>query len=519
MAKKGTFKMPSAVTIVMIFLAIVAVLTWFVPTSAVVTDKDGTSRIIYNAAIDDEGNIVENAGTDPVGIWDYFTAPVEGFVDAAEIATSILISGGLIAVLNHTGTMDAGIGVLLKRFRGNTLIIILMVVFALMGTVYGAWEELPAYAVIIIPLFISAGYDGVTGMMVILIGATVGNMASVVNPYSIGAAVAAIGNPDLSLGSGILLRMILFAAMLTIGIVMVLRYAARVKKNPENSLTAGTKRMRPDNDKEQVGLTPMTRRRKWSLIVFLLVILFCVMGYIPWDSIPAGGERTAFDYVNGLQNAVRGTFIGELLGADKFTEFGWWYFIEFSVIWLMGAVAIGLINRMPEREFVNVFVGGAKDLVSVVFVLSASRGISMFMGSSESGMSITFIYWIQKALTGVPLWAFVIAGFAAYFGIGMFLQSTSGVAGITMPIFGAVAFALFSASAAGSAGGQTILLSVFTCGINFVCGLYPESTNLGICEMTGLPYNMFFKQWLKILLPVLAAAVVIISAAPYAGLV
>ena len=40
MAKKRAFKMPSAVTIVMIFLAVVAVLTWFVPTSAVVTDGD-----------------------------------------------------------------------------------------------------------------------------------------------------------------------------------------------------------------------------------------------------------------------------------------------------------------------------------------------------------------------------------------------------------------------------------------------------------------------------------------------
>ena len=233
MAKKRAFKMPSAVTIVMIFLAVVAVLTWFVPTSAVVTDGDNTSRIIYNAAIDGEGNIIENAGTDPVGIWEYFTAPIQGFADAAEIATSILVSGGMIALLNHTGTMDAGIGVLLKRFSGNTLIIILMAVFALMGSVYGAWEELPAYAVIVIPLFVSAGYDAVTGMMVILIGATVGNMASVVNPYSIGAAVAAIGNPGLSLGSGILLRMILFAVMLAVGILMVLRYASKVKKAPE----------------------------------------------------------------------------------------------------------------------------------------------------------------------------------------------------------------------------------------------------------------------------------------------
>ena len=54
-------------------------------------------------------------------------------------------------------------------------------------------------------------------------------------------------------------------------------------------------------------------------------------------------------------------------------------------------------------------------------------------------MSVTFVYWIQNALQGVPGWAFAIAAALAYVGIGFFMQSTSGVAGITMPILGAVA--------------------------------------------------------------------------------
>ena len=64
--------------------------------------------------------------------------------------------------------MDAGIGVLIRKFKGNTLIAILMIVFALMGTIYGSWEELPAFAIVIIPLFIRAGYDALTGIQVIL---------------------------------------------------------------------------------------------------------------------------------------------------------------------------------------------------------------------------------------------------------------------------------------------------------------------------------------------------------------
>ena len=191
---KKTFKMPSALAIVMIFLVIVGIMTWFVPTSVVVENDAGEKEIIFNAAFDGDGNVIENAGTNPVGIWDLFTAPVNGFADAAEVAAAILVSGGLIAILTKVGAMDAGIGALLRKFKGSTLIIILMIVFSLMGTVYGAWEEMPAYAILILPLFVAAGYDSITGFMVIMIATVAGNMADVVNPYAVGAAVAAIGN-------------------------------------------------------------------------------------------------------------------------------------------------------------------------------------------------------------------------------------------------------------------------------------------------------------------------------------
>ncbi len=515
------FKMPTALTIVTIFLAIVAILTWIVPTSVVVTDDDGNKVIHYNAAFDGDGNVVEDAGTDPVGLWDFFIVPIQGFISASDVAATIFISGGFLAVLNFTGALDAGISALVKKFRGSVLIGILMFVFALMGTVYGAWEELPAYAIVIIPLFVTAGYDVVTGMMVVLIGAAVGNMASIVNPYSVGAAIAAIGNEELSMGDGIVLRLLLFVVLLAISIVMVTRYAAKVKKDPKTSCVAHLDDIntRVDGDAaSEAKDVKMTGRQKAALVVFAIMILICVIGYIPWDSIPMG-DGTAFDLVNGLQYKMQGTFLGNLLGANTFCELGWWYFNEFSCVWLIGAIVVAVICKIPEKKFVSVFMEGCKDLMGVVLVLAVSRGISLFMGSKTYGMSITFIYWIQKLLTGVPLWAFVIAAILVYLLIGVFLQSTSGVSGITMPIFGAIAFALFANSGAGSVGGQVVLLSSFTCGINFMCGVYPGATNMGICELVNVPYNVFLKQWAKILVPLLLVSAVLISVAPYVGLI
>ena len=126
---KKAFKMPTALTIVMIFLIIVGIMTWFVPTSVVIENDAGEKEIVFNAAFDEDGNVIENAGTSPVGLWDLFTAPINGMTDAVEVASAILVSGGLIAVLTKVGAMDAAIGGLLRKFKGSTLIIILMIKF------------------------------------------------------------------------------------------------------------------------------------------------------------------------------------------------------------------------------------------------------------------------------------------------------------------------------------------------------------------------------------------------------
>ena len=48
--------------------------------------------------------------------------------------------------------------------------------------------------------------------------------------------------------------------------------------------------------------------------------------------------------------------------------------------------------------------------------------------------------------------------------------------------------------------------------------VYPSATNMGICELVNVPYNVFLKQWAKILVPILAVSALIISVAPYIGL-
>lgn len=518
--EKPKFKVPNAVVVVFIVLIITAIATWFIPTSAIVYNDDGTREIIYNAAIDADGAVVENAGTKPAGLWDVLVAPIKGFTDAAPVSMSVLISGGLLAILSVVGAMDAGVGAILKRFKGSKLIFVLTLFFAITGSIYGAWEELPAYAMIIIPMCVMAGYDVMTGFLIIFIGATIGNMASTTNPYSVGAAVAAIGSDSLALGTGLAMRLLTFAAMFAVGIALLLRYANRVKKDPSQSVVAGVEVNTLVTHDEDTPLPEMTKQRKWSLVVFAMVIIVMVLGYMPWGSINVG-DQTMYDIMNYpamfLQENV--PFLGNLLGCSSYTWLGDWYFNEYGVVWLAAAIIIGLINKMPSDEWVDTFVKGAGELVSLPIVFSVARGVSLLMTPGDYGLSYTIVYAIRSVLTTVPMWAFAIAALAAYILIGFVSQSTSACAGMTMPILGAVAYALFEGSAIGAAAGQMVLISCFTLGLNFTAsGFFPEGTKMGVLDMTKIPYGTYCKEAAKILIPATAVGLIVLIASPYLGL-
>jgi uncharacterized ion transporter superfamily protein YfcC len=107
----------------------------------------------------------------------------------------------------------------------------------------------------------------------------------------------------------------------------------------------------------------------------------------------------------------------------------------------------------------------------------------------------------------------------AYLLIGLALQSTSGVAGVSMPILGAVAAALFAGAAIGQVGGDIILISAFAIGLNFMSLIYPGATNLGTIDLYKVPFSNYLRFMVRYSLPLLIIATILLSVASYAGLV
>lgn len=380
--------MPTAYTILFVLLVVVAVATWVIPAGEYIRVDSLPVAGSYHS-VPQQGQ----------GFGAIILAAFEGFFDAVDVAVFILMVGGFLGVVMKTGAIDAGVAAVVKQLNGKEILLIpvLMIVFSLGGTSFGMWEETMAFFPLLIPVFLAAGYDTLVGIAVVLLGSGAGVIAGTVNPFATGIASGFAG---VSLGDGLVLRLLLLIVCDTAAIVFVMRYAAKVKKNPACSLAGdNTAKLNFASD----GETPaLDGRRKIALVLFAIVFLIMIYAVIPFDEI-------------GL----------------PLPTLGWW-FSELSGLFLVGGVVIGLLYGLGEEKIVDAFVGGAAELLGVAFIIGISRGITVLMDSGA--ITDTILHWGEVALEGTSSLLFIILVYLIYLPLSVLIPSSSGLATLSVPI-------------------------------------------------------------------------------------
>ncbi|WGX74915.1 hypothetical protein QJS64_12350 [Paraclostridium bifermentans] len=226
MNKQKRLVIPHTFTIIFLLIVFMAILTWIIP-SGQFQRKEIDNRLVVIP------NTYEYVKENPQNIDDIFRAPIDGFVDAAEIVGFVLLVGGSFGIVNKTGAIEAGINAVVKKLRGNEIIIIpiSMILFSLGGTVFGMAEETLPFYMIFVPLMLTIGYDSLTAVATVFLGAMTGNIASTINPFSVGIAQALA---QITPGSGIGFRFLIYIILIIISITFVIFYARNIKKNPKN---------------------------------------------------------------------------------------------------------------------------------------------------------------------------------------------------------------------------------------------------------------------------------------------
>ncbi len=230
--KEKKKKSLSAFTILFLLIAIMAVLTWFLPAGKYIL-MESNGRMAPVA-----GSYMQTDST-PQGILNVLAAPVKGIEDGIDVVMYILMIGGFLGVVMRANVVDTAVISMVNRLRGREtmMIIILILFFGLGGTTYGMGEETIAFYPLIVPVILAAGYDTVTAASIILMGSVMGCLASTVNPFATGIASRFAETP---IGDGLIFRGVMFLVGMLLVIAYTLYYANKVKRNPEKSLTYDT---------------------------------------------------------------------------------------------------------------------------------------------------------------------------------------------------------------------------------------------------------------------------------------
>ena len=396
-------KFPTAFTILFVLIVVVAALTWIIPAGQY--ERALNPALGKEAPVPGTYTVVES---NPQGLKDILMAPIAGLynpatgmANAIDVAVFVLVIGGFLAVVTKTGAIDAGIGWLLNALRGREIFMIpiLMAAFAAGGTSYGMAEESLAFYAIVLPVFIRAGYDALTGVAVIMLGAGIGTLGSTFNAFATVIASNAAGVP---FTDGLLLRVLILFVCLAAGIMYVMRYASRVKANPATSVVAA--------------------QREENIAHFL-------------KGSAVGEPLPEFTRVRSIILALFGiTFVIMLYGVIRL---GWWMG-EMSALFLGMAIFTWIVGkfapetRMDEETFVNTFVNGARDLLGVALIIGVARGIVVVMDAGK--ITDTILHTLAGGLAGLGNVVFINTMLVFQTILSFLVPSSSGLAVLTMPI-------------------------------------------------------------------------------------
>ncbi|MFI7387576.1 YfcC family protein [Streptomyces sp. NPDC049813] len=425
--RKKKFVFPSALTVLAVVTVAVWLLAFLIPSGQYDRGEDG-------APVEGTYHRVGSGQSFVDHLDDLFLSPVNGLYGIQDPKTSlvapdnsgdlygsagvflfVLAIGAFITVVFATGALDRGIGRLAHRLRerGALLIAGVMVVFSVLGTVEGFAEETLGFYGLIVPLMLALGYDRMTAVGAIILGAGVGVLCSTVNPFATGVASSAA---DISLGDGIALRFVMWIVLTAVTVGYVIRYAKRVQKNPDRSLSGFLPGDR-DQDKasaDAAEVPELTGLHKAVLVVTALVFAFMIFSVVPWASALTGkADATPYGFELG------------------------WSFPQLAALFLCAAVLVGLVARMGEQKLSATIIQGAADFVSPALVILLARGVTVIMNNSK--ITDTVLHAIEGVVKGTSSGIFAIIVFAVNLPLAFLIPSTSGHATLAMPILAPLA--------------------------------------------------------------------------------
>ncbi len=504
-----TRKVPHTFVIIFFLIIAAAILTWIIPggqyteETAIVNGVEQTRMVFHY--------------TEHVRQWwQVFASFYNGFVRQARIIVFIMLIGGSFWVINSSKAIDVGIFSFIRFIRRldhhrifrimrveSLVLAVIWIIFSVFGAVFGMSEETLAFIVVLVPLAITMGYDSITGVSVVYITAGVGFAGAVLNPFTIGIAQ---GIAELPLFSGLEYRAFCWIVLNAAGLIFLLRYAARIRKDPFSSpVHALDEHWRQHHAIQNGDIPRLKTKRAWIVhgFISLVLIVFSIQhafttvaineaASVQLPLIPLLSFAFIISGIFMLRRSVHFYLLQMLLFTILFLIVGVmgyeWYIMEIATLFFSMGIFAGLCMQKSPDALVRLFLEGVRDILPAALIVGMAGGIIIIL---EDGQVIdTILYGLSESMRGMGRIATVGIMYLMQCCINLIVVSGSAQAALTMPIL-----APFS-DLVGISRQTTVM--VFQFGDGFTNMITPASAVLmGVLGIARIPYE----KWIRWVIP------------------
>ncbi|MCD8899916.1 TIGR00366 family protein [Staphylococcus gallinarum] len=376
-------KTPHTYALLLSIIVCASVLTYIIPAGAYDREKKDGQTLVVSGTYHE----INQHG---VSFFDIFRAIPEGLISGGEIVFYIFLVGGAFGIVHKTGAFENGVNTamqILGRFK-VLMIPLTMLIFSILGFTIGLAEETIIFVPIGIIIARTLGYDAMTGVSMVILGAASGFLGGMLNPFTVGVAQSVA---ELPMFSGWGLRTVIYIVVLLVAISVVMLYGRRVKNDMSKSIVYELEQ-KERSVQTTVEQSRFCKRQALGLLFIVATILLNVYGIF---------------------------------------SFGW-SFNEMSANFILAGLLAGFVGGLGVNGTFDAMIEGMKDILFGAMIVGFAKGIIVIL---ENGHIIdSIVHGMTLLLHGVHPTIVILMMFVLQFLLNFFIPSGSGQALTTMPL-------------------------------------------------------------------------------------
>lgn len=431
----------SSLGIILALMILALVLTFVVPGGSYtrIIDANGNSIIDTSVAFQQvEGGLP---------FWKWLLSPIlvlgsNGASTIIFVIIFLLVIGGIFEVLKKINFIQYMLDLLTSKYhnRKYLLIALISLVFMIMGSFIGSFEEVVPMVPILVLLCVSLGFDAYVGIGISLIAVCCGFAAGIMNPFTIGVAQNLAGLP---MFSGIWFRVVNFILIYGLFTLFIFLYARRIEK------------------KVDFEAKEIVRKEEYDRAIKAFVISLGI----------------------GVALIVASPFVTFLQDLTM---------VIVALMFLVGGTVSAFISGIKTKDFFKTFLNGIVSVLPAVVMILMASSIRYIL--EEANILDTIMHAFVGVAENVPTFLVILVIYFIVLIMNFFIPSGSAKAFLLIPLIIPIA-QLFGISA-------QLCIVAFAFGDGFSNVFYPTNPVLLISlNLSEIKYKDYVKFSWKFQLP------------------